>query len=179
MENMELVKVTKENIEEAVSLQKELFPDENGRANLEASLMDGSVFTYALIYEEGELAGIIGIYEYDEDHESAWLGWFGIREGLRRRQLGSKAIRRFEEEASARGYRFARLYTDASDNDAAIAFYRKNGYVSELYMNPDDPASIEYPMLIFSKSLTSDPLVPWNSRNIHLTEQIDLQNRQK
>ncbi|MBQ1532818.1 MAG: GNAT family N-acetyltransferase [Solobacterium sp.] len=100
---MELVKVTKENIEEAVSLQKELFPDENGRANLEASLRDGAVFTYALIYEDGVPAGIIGIYEYPKDHESAWLGWFGIREGFRRRHLGSEAVRRFEEEASARG----------------------------------------------------------------------------
>lgn len=173
---MELVKVTAENIEEAASIQRELFPDENGRANFEASLMEGSRFSYALIYEEGVPAGIIGIYEYPEDHESAWLGWFGIRESFRRRHLGTEAIRRFEAEAAARGYRYARLYTDANDNDAAIAFYRKNGYVSEPYVNPDDPACMEYPMLIFSRSLTSDPLVPWNSRNIHLTEQIALQN---
>lgn len=172
---MKLVRVTKENIDEATAVQNELFPEENGRANFEASLREDSRFTYALIYEAEQPAGIIGIYDYPEDRESAWLGWFGIRENFRRRHLGSKAIRMFEEEAISRGYRYARLYTDAFDNDAAIAFYTKNGYVSEPYSNPDDPASIEYPMLIFSKSLTSDPLVPWNSRSIHLTEQIALQ----
>ena len=85
-------------------------------------------------------------------------------------------LKRFEEMAAARGYRFARLYTDAEHNDTAIAFYKVNGYVCEPYLNQQDPACQEYPTLIFSKSLTCDALVPWNSRSIHLTEQIAKQN---
>ncbi|GEM_PF-2728300 len=39
---MKLVRVTKENIYEAAAVQNELFPEENGRANFEASLREGS-----------------------------------------------------------------------------------------------------------------------------------------
>ena len=80
--------------------------------------------------------------------------------------------------AADRGYRFARLYTDAEHNDAAIAFYKANGYLCEPYLNQQDPACRQYPTLIFSKPLTGDALVPWNSRSIHLTEQIAKQQKQ-
>ena len=39
---MKLVRVTKENIYEAAAVQNELFPEENGRANFEASLREES-----------------------------------------------------------------------------------------------------------------------------------------
>ena len=67
---------------------------------------------------------------------------------------------------------FARLYTDAVNNEVAIAFYQANGYVSESYQNPLDPACMKYKTVIFSKSLTPSPLEFWNNRSIHLTEQI-------
>lgn len=79
--------------------------------------------------------------------------------------------------AAARGYLFARLYTDTVNNDAAIAFYKANGYIGEPYQNSTDPACMKYKTVIFSKALTPEPLVPWNSRNIHLTEQIAKQEK--
>ena len=76
-----------------------------------------------------------------------------------------------------KGYRFARLYTDVENNDVAIAFYKANGYTAEKYDNPDDPVSEKYKMLIFSKSLSKEKLVPWYNRNIHLTGQIVKQEK--
>lgn len=73
--------------------------------------------------KETTCVGITGLYYYPGDRDNAWLGWFGIRKPFRRQQLGSTAMRLFEEMAVARGYQYARLYTDAEDNDAAIAFY--------------------------------------------------------
>ena len=81
--------------------------------------------------------------------------------------------------AAARGYRFARLYTDAVNNDAAIAFYKSNDDTCEPYLNPQDPACIHYPTVIFSKTLAAGALAPWNNRSIHLTEQIAKQNKKK
>ena len=121
--------------------------------------------------------GVIGIYQYPEDKDSAWIGWFGIRKAYRRRHLGTTALKMFEDMAADRNYLFARLYTDAENNDAAIAFYMANGYTCEPYENAQDPACIKYKTLIFSKALTSRTLVPWNSRCIHLTEQIEKQER--
>ena len=100
----------------------------------------------------------------------------GIIDSFRRKRLGSAALKLFEDMAISRGYRFARLYTDAVNNDAAIAFYKANGYVSEPYFNSEDSACLKYKTLIFSKPLTGDMLVLWKSRNIHLTEQIKKQS---
>lgn len=169
---MILEKVTQANLEYAVGIQEELFRGESGRANLEDSLKDGADYGYYLLYEEGTCVGIIGLYRYPEDADSAWLGWFGILEQYRRKHLGTAAIGMFEEMAAEQGYLFARLYTDAENNDAAIAFYKSNGYICEPYLNPQDPACQVYKTLIFSKSLTDEALVPWNSRTIHLTEQM-------
>ncbi|MCR5230773.1 MAG: GNAT family N-acetyltransferase [Solobacterium sp.] len=174
---MYLERVTEKNIDYAVSVQGELFPEENARANYEESLEASSDFEYYLVYEDGVCAGITGLYRYPEDPESAWLGWFGIREGFRRRHLGSAVLKLFEEAAAGKGFRFARLYTDAENNDTATAFYKYNGYTGEPYLNLQDPASAEERMLIFSKSLTDGPLVLWNNRNIHLTEQIARQKK--
>ena len=49
--------------------------------------------------------------------------------------------------------------------------------ICEPYLNQQDPACRQYPTLIFSKPLTCDALVPWNSRSIHLTEQIAKQQK--
>ena len=169
---MTLERITEKNIDYAIQIQEELFPGESGRTNFEESMDESSGYEYFLLYENGTCIGVIGIYSYPEDPNSAWLGWFGIREDFRRKKFGTTALKEFEEMAAARGYLFARLYTDAVNNDAAIAFYQANGYASEPYQNPQDPACVKYRTVIFSKSLTSRPLEFWNNRSIHLTEQI-------
>ena len=174
---MHLERITENNIDFAVSIQEELFPGESARVNYEESLEDSSGYEYYLIYEDDDCVGIIGLYCYPDDPDNAWLGWFGIREDFRRRHLGSAALKRFEDMAISEGYRFARLYTDALNNDAAIAFYQSNGYISEPYLNSEDPACLQYITLIFTKPLSDDPLIFWNDRNIHLTEQIEKQRK--
>ena len=88
---------------------------------------------------------------------------------------GSESGKIFEERVS--GYLYARLYTDAMNNDAAIAFYKVNGYIDEPYQNLKDPACMKYKTVVFSKALKSRPLELWNNRNIHLTEQIAKQEK--
>ena len=58
-----------------------------------------------------------------------------------------------------RKFRFARLYTDALSNDAAIVFYHVNGYICESYLNMEDPACLQNKSLIFTKALSNKPLV--------------------
>ena len=174
---MTLEKITKHNLNVAVQIQAELFPDYSARKNYEESLDDAAVCEYHLLYEDDTCVGITGLYYYPGDHDNAWLGWFGTRKPFRRQQLGSTAMRLFEEMAVDRGYQYARLYTDAEDNDAAIAFYKTNGYTCEVYENEEDPASMKYKVLIFSKALGEKGLVPWGNRNICLTAQIAKQEK--
>lgn len=170
--NMILERITEGNIDYAVQIQNELFPEENARQNYEESVTGVSGYEYYLVYEDGNCVGVTGIYFYPDDNDNAWLGWFGIREPYRRKHLGSQVLKMFENMALRKGYRNTRLYTDAVDNEAAIAFYTANGYTSEPYDNPDDPACRQIKILIFSKSLIQGSADPWNNRNIHLTEQI-------
>ena len=174
---MTLERVTENNINDAIRIQEGLFPGESGRTNFEESLEETSGYHYYLIHEGEACVGIIGLYTYPEDPDSAWLGWFGIIPRYRRKGLGSKALGMFEKMAVSGGFRFARLYTDAKNNDGAIAFYQANGYTGEPYQNPQDPAYMEYQTLVFSKPLGEEKLVPWSSRNIHLTEQIAKQEK--
>ena len=167
---MNLERITEKNINYAVSIQEELFPGESARTNYEESLEPSSDFEYYLIRHEGVCVGITGLYHYTEDRDSAWLGWFGIREEYRRKHLGSKALKMFEHMAIEKGYHFARLYTDALNNDRAIAFYQSNGYISEHYLNNNDPACMTYKTLIFSKPLADNEMVfgitePFTSRS--------------
>ena len=174
---MTLERITEDNLDCALQIQKGLFPRESARTNYEESFEETSAYEYYLLCENGACIGITGIYTYPEDSDSAWLGWFGIRESFRRKKLGSRALKKFEEMAVSRGFRFARLYTDAENNDTAMAFYKANGYSCEPYHNIHDPACMKYKTVIFSKPLSSEPLVLWNSRNIHLTEQIAKQEK--
>jgi RimJ/RimL family protein N-acetyltransferase len=176
---MNLERITENNINDAVSIQEELFPQASARTNYEEFLDPSSGFEYYLIRNEGACIGVIGIYQYPDDPDSAWLGWFGIRDAYRRKHFGSAALKKFEQMAVEKGYHFARLYTDALDNDAAIAFYQANGYISEPYDNQQDPACMKYKILIFTKPLAHNELVLWNSRTIHLTEQIAKQRKQR
>ena len=93
---MTLERITKNNIEFAIQIQEELFPGESGRANFEESLDENSGFKYYLLYEGGACVGVIGLYSYPEDRDSAWLGWFGIREEARRKHYGTHALKAFE-----------------------------------------------------------------------------------
>ena len=174
---MTLERITENNISYAVQMQGELFPGESARTNYEESLEDTSRYEYYLLYEDGTCVGIIGLYSYPDDPASAWLGWFGIRKGFRRKHLGTSALKMFEDMAVAKGFQFARIYTDAVNNDAVIAFYETNGYTSEPYQNMQDPACLKHKTVILSKPLASETLISWDSRSIHLTEQIAKQEK--
>lgn len=176
---MTLERITQANIRYALQIQEELFPGESARTNYEESLSEKSGYEYFLVRKDGICVGIIGLYSFPEDHDSAWLGWFGIRKGFRRKHLGSAALQIFEKMAASQGYLYARLYTDAVNNDTAIAFYKANGYICEPYENKEDVACLKHKTVIFSKPLTSKSLIPWGSRNIHLTEQIEKQEKYK
>ncbi|MBQ9046289.1 MAG: GNAT family N-acetyltransferase [Solobacterium sp.] len=173
---VKLIKITESNLQYAISLQEAMFPGESARLNYEDGIYGRAPYDYYLIYDDEVCVGFIGLYQYPEDNESAWLGWFGILEEYRKHHYGTEALKMFEDLARSKNYKYARLYTDEADNDAAIAFYEYNGYTSEKYLNPEDPVCYKFPTLIFSKSLCDEPVPLWNNRSIHLTEQVEKQD---
>ncbi len=167
--------ITSENLDIAMDIQNTIFPDYSAKVNYIEAIEGITNNKYYLLTNGKDYVGVIGIYTCIIDPESAWLGWFGILEKYRNKGYGREALLIFEKMARERGCRYARLYTDKYDNELALRFYRLNDYIFEDYVNEEDSASLNYPILIGSKALDGSKVEPWNDRSIELTEQIEKQ----
>ena len=176
---LRFVLITQENFDFAVSFQNEIFPNNDAYRNYYESVYGLRDASYYIAYLDDAPVGLMGIYFEPVDLSSAWLGWFGVKKEYRRRHFGSQIIAHFEELARKKGYKYARLFTDAFNNDAAISFYQSQGYFSEPYLNKDDPISEKMTVLIFSKSLFEDDCPKWANRTINLTAQYQKEQYRK
>lgn len=176
MNNINIQKITYDNLELAVQIQNEIFPDEDGRQNfIEAVEKDPyrQEMDYYIVYDKETPIGVTGIYSYHEYPNTAWLGWFGILPNLRKNGYGSQVFDLTEQLAIDKGYKEFRLYTDDTFQNAQ-KLYTKKGMIKEIYDNPDDKDPY-YPedanTYIFSKSLTDTPIELWNNKILGLKEQ--------
>jgi len=167
-----LEKIDNRNLDEALRLNAIIFPKYCAKNNYLESIEGKTNSVFWIVKSEGRSIGICGIYVLPIDPQTAWLGWFGMLPEDRRKGYGRETIAKFEQEAKNRGCLFARLFTNRYHNDVAFAFYESQGYSSEPYMCPDEDGWKRYPIVIFSKSLSDKPLVPWGNKNIHFNEQI-------
>jgi GNAT superfamily N-acetyltransferase len=77
--------------------------------------------------QEGKSIGISGLYRYDQQKDSLWLGWLGISPELQGQGLGSQLVKDLEKTALKMGVKFLKTYMDA-DNQDLLRFYQKIGY---------------------------------------------------
>lgn len=179
---MDLVLIDKNNYKEAIKIQNSIFPKENGALNILASL-DRNLFIkstklnyaddhvkYYLAKEGNRYVGITGIYYYDFDLDSAWLGWFGILQEYRDNGLGKELLNRTIDLAISNNFKYMRLYTDYIDNSNAIKLYIKEGFIGEKYT----AEKLLYDCRIYSKSLTDEEVPLWNNRHLNLSNQSKL-----
>jgi len=168
---LELKLITKDNLEYAIRVQNEIFPEYNGKNNYICSIGNSKQSQFFLLMDKDTCVGITGIYSYKNDRDNAWLGFFGVKQLYRNKGYGKKALKITEEYAVSLGFKFMRLFTDRLDNDLAINFYKKYGYTFEDYNNDDEELKEEFEVVIGSKSLCSEEVDPWNNRFINLTKQ--------
>lgn len=166
--------ITKDNLDLAVKVQNEIFPNENGKKNFIDSFRDHPYrkeLKFFLVFDQQDVVGITGIYSYHEYPEDAWLGWFGVLSKYRKKGYGSKMFDSFEDYAKSNGYKNIRLYTDEEDNIDATKLYYKKGMISEEYTNKDDIIHSVGKILIFSKSLTNTKTEKWDNKYLNLLGQ--------
>ncbi len=174
---MKFVPITPQNLEFALTIQREIFPHEDARANyMEAINPEPSYIEklYFIVYDNDNAVGLTGLYAITDYPDDAWLGWFGVRAEHRRKGYASKIMEHYFSLASEKGYKTARLYTDGVDNPEACIFYERMGMVGEQYAREDESDFINRATWVYSKPLDNTPLVPWNNRPLNLTEQVDL-----
>ena len=182
---MKLVLVDHANYKEAIKIQNQIFPDEDGTINILASL-DRDTFIrktgidyiddyvkYYIAYDNGEAIGITGLYCYDD--ESAWHAWFGVLPDKRRRSYGRRILEETMRMAKRRGFKTMRLYTDIVGNADAVRLYEKLGFVGEKY----SAEKLPYDCWIYSKSLYDEKAAPWGNKNLELSHQTQLDHLSK
>ena len=167
---LDLKLITTENLEFAINLENEIFPEYNAKNNYISSIKNSNQSQFFLIFDKELCVGITGIYSYKDDRENAWLGFFGIKEEYRDRGYGKKSLKLTEDYAKSLGFKYMRLFTDRT-NEKAIKFYQNNGYTFEDYNCEEEEARDEFDVVIGSKALGKGKVEPWNNEYINITKQ--------
>ena len=168
---LDLKLITSENLDYAVNVENEIFPEYNAKNNYIASIKNSNQSQFFLIFDKERCVGITGIYSYKNDSDNAWLGFFGIKEEYRDKGYGRKSLKLTEEYAKSAGFKYMRLFTDKLDNEKAIAFYEANGYSFEDYVCDKEELKNEFNVVIGSKSLHKEEVPLWDNKFINLTKQ--------
>lgn len=184
---LECEQITADNVDLAIKIQNEIFPDENGAINLICSIdkkLKKKIYgkrwrekTNFYICKVGDVpVGITGIYVYIEYPEDGWCGWYGILPEFQGQGYGKKLLIWTMGKAKEMGLKNFRLYTDLKDNKTAVNLYREIGMIEEPYIA--EKLSLDN-TTIFSKSLVSDKTEKWNDKNLFLEQQEDMQEKSK
>ena len=168
---LDLNLITSENVDYAIRVQNEIFSEYNGKNNYLSSIENSKQSQFFLVFEKKKCIGVTGIYSYKNDHDNAWIGFFGIKEEFRSKGYGTKVLKLTEKYAKSMGYKFIRLFTDKLENDIAINFYKNNGYTFEDYYNDNEALKDEFNVIIGSKSLCDEYVPLWDNKFINLTKQ--------
>lgn len=128
---MTLVKITQDNLEQAVETALQIFPEEihdDGfwpeKAYKSSIRCENEEFSYYIVYHNYEIVGITGHYiSYDK----IWLGWFGVKRKFRKHGLGKDILKATADIAYSFGYYKLSLYTSAK-TEYVHRFYENNGF---------------------------------------------------
>lgn len=172
--------ITESNLDLAVKVQNEIFPEEDGKQNFIDSINKDPYrkeLTYYLVFDGDTPVGVSGLYSYHEYPDDSWLGWYGVLEKYRGKGYGSKIFDHFEKTSKEKGYKSIRLYTDINMYKDAINLYYKKGMISEKYENEKEDESTRKTTLIFSKSLTDKETELWNNKYLELIDQSEKESK--
>ena len=180
---MEIVyeKITHENVDVAIKIQNAIFPGEDGSCNYLDAISENNNTKSAqcwISYFENMPIGVSGVYVYPEHPEDAWLAWYGVLESERGKGYGYQMLCDFEKYAKNNGYKNIRLYTDEISNKKAIDLYTKFGMTFEKYENEKESKDMST-VLIFSKNLAGNKVVPWDNKFLNLTAQFEKEQKTK
>lgn len=135
-EQYNIVPLSDDTLNKAVSLIKNIFPYKKDQRDAEWSFTeslskpDADKKYWLAVKDNGKVIGITGLYTDAKDSKTVWLGWFGVHPQYRRQGIGSQLLESTISEAIKRGFAKLKLYTSSDKNEvAAHSLYRKFGFV--------------------------------------------------
>jgi GNAT superfamily N-acetyltransferase len=165
---MNIVPLTKENLEETIAMAHEVFPldavsknpPEKGlRKSLSFDTEDSSWnsitkgkkltrLNYWVLLDDdtNKVIGVTGLYAFSDAVDEAWLAWFCLDGSTRGKGLGRKLLEWTMNKAKEEGYKVFRLYTSTDPNEAAAQkLYESIGLkVINEEVDADSPYKILY-----------------------------------
>lgn len=186
--------VTKNNFKQAIATQNTIFANsgnyDNGAIDILKGLSDKLDKEYNMIEhylweDQHQIVGISGLYAYHNNpNNEAWLSWFGVMPNARKNGYGEKILNATKELAKQKGFTTLRLYTSGKLYANACKLYEKVGFTGEKYTKELPLNVFGYKEKIYSISLTSQPVKPWNNQHLHilrheLFDSILLTNKKK
>ena len=150
-----------QNVLEATKVQMEIFGAKDCAYLCYIQHIQNGDPAYYLVKDKNEIIGISGIYVEPFEPETAWLGWYGVREIFRKKGYGTQILEKTIEISKQLGYKHFRLYTDVV-NPNAHRLYDKVMDHKEEYTEPN------FKVLVYSKSLCDVPCPKLNNKFINL-----------
>lgn len=143
---MEIKPVTKDNVEEALSVVLKIFPYEDEQEVRDAFMASLDKSKYEWFWEkfnltrfqyfagviDGKIIGTTGIYCHISDkNEANWVGWMCVLPEYRGRGLGKALLQFCIDRTREEGKPYLRLYTSDEPNERiAQKLYEKAGFVN-------------------------------------------------
>jgi GNAT superfamily N-acetyltransferase len=174
---MELIIVTKKNLELAIQIQNRIFVNQNRYDDGTIDFLKGlsgkpdKEFNFVEHYlaKDGDtVVGCSGLYSYYDNPKEAWLSWFGVLPEARKKGYGEQILAATKELAKQKGFTTLRLYTSGKLYANACKLYEKTGFTGENYTKELPLNIMGLKERIYSVSLTDKPVTPWNNKHLHI-----------
>ncbi len=169
--------VTKKNLEQAITVQNQIFANQGGYDNGIVDLLKGvsnkpdkdfHFIEHYLAKDGDQIVGCSGLYAYHKNPQEAWLSWFGVLPTVRKNGYGQQILNASKELAKQKGFTALRLYTSGKLYPKACKLYEKTGFTGEKYTKEIPLNLLGLQERIYSISLTENPVKPWNNQRLHI-----------
>ena len=143
---IKIIPLENKYLEETIKLVNKIFPVQDDEENVEEAFRASLNFSkyknllkkwkipnleYFIAYDEDKkcVVGTSGIYEIENDSNSAWVGWTSVNPEYRRKGIGKKLVQYIINESKKRGYKIMKLHTvDIDYQKNAHKLYKSLGF---------------------------------------------------
>lgn len=165
---LKFVEIDSENLLLASLIQLKIFGFASSFDSYEDCALHGARNgKYFLVFCGKKPIGVTGFCPDNKQKDECWVAWLGLLSSERGKGYGKIILEQTLSFMKDSGYKTARLYTSRKWNADAQFLYKKVMDLEEEYRQEGE-AYLHY--VVFSKSLSNEPVLPFGNRNLNLQQ---------
>lgn len=161
-------KLNKNNYDNVLKIKHQLFPESNSDKDYNKYFSGEIKSNYYLILSNNKACATIGWYDFDNQNNNAFVGWFGVIPEYQNKKIGTEILKFILDEVKSLGYKYLRVYTDKIENFISTKLYDKVFDIKEDYSYHDKIGQTNN-FIIYTKFL-SDKKELWDNRPLNEDE---------